>query len=289
MLVFATSFHEAMYAVSGRDLLRSWLRHCPEGRMVVYAEGADVGFVGEARDDRVAVERLDDDPWLRGWLEANRAHIPAELGGGFRGKMSMWDRKSSLWARKAAALLAAYDGADEGDLVAWVDADVLFTADVPAGTFEGSDVAYACSPSRKRRTGIETGVLLLRKCAATAEAVGLFRRRYDEMALAWDDLPRHDDGYVLLAVLREMTAPGEDFLQDRHRLTSGARCRDVALADTAEPLARSPFAPYLVHQKGLHASTGADGMHSPGEAAKRGDKARAAAYRAERRRVRRAL
>jgi hypothetical protein len=290
MILFATSFHENMYQATGKDLLTSWLRHWPGGRMVVYAEGEDVGYVAEASDERVAVVSLDGDPWMNAWLDTNKANIPAELGGTFGGEMSMWDRKSSLWARKTAAFQRAYTDADEGDLVVWIDADVMITADVPEDLINSvssrSDIVYACSAARKKKTGIESGIVILRKRPEVGAMMDKIREKYDRMAKHWKELQRHDDGYVLLVVLREMT-PG-DFLNSRHSLSSGARCLDMASADTSNPLTRCPFANYLVHQKGLHASMGTDGMRSDPDRNNK-KKNRTKAYREARQKLRETL
>nr|WRJ69878.1 hypothetical protein TetV2_00433 [Oceanusvirus sp.] len=264
MILFATSFHEKMYNATGKDLLRSWLNHWSNGKMTVYAEGTDLDYVQEASDDRVNVVGIDDDPWLNAWLEENRDNIPVELGGACTGEMSMWDRKSSLWARKTAAFQRAYADAEHGDLVVWLDADVIITDDVPedllASVSRKRDIVYACSASRKRKTGIESGVVILRKRPEVDAVMDRIREKYDRMAKRWKELPRHDDGYVLLVVLREMTQG--DFFANSHRLSSGARCFDMSSQNNSNPLTCCPLAPYMVHQKGLHASLGTDGMNS---------------------------
>ena len=288
MIVFVTSFHAKMYADTGKDLVASWLKHCPDGKLVAYTEGQTAAE--RVADPRVAVLPLDGDPWLNGWLSDNDHNIPVELGGSSGRDMTVWDRKSSLWARKTAALFRAYEAADEGDLVVWLDADVIFVADLPRGWFErvcrGKDVVYACSASRKRKTGIESGLVVYRKNKEVDAVVRRIRKEYDNMAARWSDLPRHDDGYVLLAVLRDMTTG--DFFRNTHRLTSGAVCFDMATSETGTPLAACPFAPYLVHQKGFHAHLGTDGIAPDADVPSK-KLARMMGYRRERERLGRIL
>lgn len=234
--------------------------------MTVYAEGEDPSFVEEAEAGRVDVERIDGDPWLEKWLSDNRHNIPPRFGGTADEKdMCMWDVKASLWARKAAAMQLAYAAAGEGDTVVWVDADVLFHAALPprliTETTDRFDIAYACSAQRKRRTGVETGWVMLRKGEGASGFMREMKREYDAMSSDWGRLARHDDGYVFLAVMKRMIdGRPSDFYRRKQTLVSGARCVDIATEDSNTPLTVSFLRGYVTHQKGLHAAKGADGI-----------------------------
>lgn len=286
-VTFVTSFNERLYNLSGKDLLASWLKHCKFGTMKVFVEGEDIKYVKEC-NSRISLAPLDDDPWLLNWLEENSRNIPCNLGGTCTREMSMWDQKASLWTRKTAAMQLGYAAAGNNELVIWVDADVMFTKPIPCSLIVNMmryyDVMYACSRARKEKTGIESGFFVLKKCDRVDPLMKNIKAKYNAMHKDWDSLERHDDGFVMKVVLKEMS--GKSFMNQRQRLSSGALCVDIAIRNTSSPLEHCILAPYIVHQKGFHASQGADGVTDADTYNSKKHVSRVKAYKKERSRVR---
>ena len=254
--MYVTSFTKGIYDASGKDLVSTLERRAGAPQLRAYVEGFDADGL-----DTVDIMR---DEWLLRWTGENRHNIPVRYGGSNPGNMQVWNAKASLWFRKAAALVHAYRAAPDGEVIVWLDADVLVVRDLPPGFFEGlldrADVVYHCGAERKRRSGVETGVLALRKCAAVDRLIDKYVELYDRSAADWRYLDRWDDGYVMKAALRELSATHAEFMKSEHKLAGGARCRDLATRADNNPLVSSVCARYFVHQKGLHRSLDVDGL-----------------------------
>ena len=286
MTLFVTSFNEKIYLASARQMISLWRRHSgPDDEMVCFCEGEWREYAADARGtERVRFESLEDDAWFGAWIAANRHNIPARYGGTRADHPSFWNTKASLWFRKAASWVRAYELAPADAVVVWLDTDVLITRALDPGFFDRSlgqhDVGYVCSLSRKKRTGVETGVFALRKNPRTDAFVADYKAMFDRSAAEWNLLERWDDGFVFKAVLEASSVPPGSFLSNRHALSGGASCVDWACKPSGDPLSVSCLKDHFVHQKGLHRGVNTDGL---GEDKKHAP--RTARYRTVRRRL----
>lgn len=270
MALFVTSFNESIYRASARHMLSLWSKHAAaDDQLLCFCEGDWQSYANEAEADtdlpsNVRMQTLESDPWFREWIAANAHNIPVRYGGKGADHPSTWNTKASLWFRKAASWVRAYEMAAPDQIVVWLDTDVLILKALGPGYFDKAlgehDIGYACSASRKRRTGVETGVFALRKNARTDAFVNEYKATFDRSAAEWGLLERWDDGFVFKHVLQRSTVPPRSFFDRHHTLEGGAACVDWALRDSGDPLSVSPLKSHFVHQKGLHRGVDADGL-----------------------------
>lgn len=266
-IVFVTSFTESIYDASGRDLVNSFLQHADKDcGILLYCEG----FVPNdlPSDDRVIIRRIEDEPWLSKWLTDNVENIPVCYGGKYEGsEMSMWNRKSSLWFRKAVAWVSAYRSLKKETIMVWLDADVLVLHKISMNTFRrlmGGDVhhiIYCCGQLRKRESGVETGVFALKRTKACDAFVNKYVEIYNTSCKDFSRLDRWDDGYVFKMALKKLTKG--NFYENKHSLEGGAIALDLTTRASSEPLNFSPLRKYFVHHKGFHRSLNVDGLNIP--------------------------
>lgn len=263
-IVYVTSMNKAIHELSGNVLIDSWCRVTTyDAELHVYAEGGDLSYMNVHADPRVKTIPLDDNPWMKEWLEKNKHNIPRRYGGTGTREMSMWNAKASLWFRKAASLVTCYRDLDPMSIMVWIDADSIVIKELERervrDILADSDIVYICGRVRKQTRGIETGLVFLRKCHAVDSVVANLVRKYNSSATNWSSLERWDDGFVFKIVLQEMNNKETRFEDQVHVLDSGAKCRDLCSILTADPLTETFLGNYFVHMKGLHFATGADG------------------------------
>ena len=144
-VLFLTSFHREMFAVTGRRLVESFLRSGTPGNLLMCHEGFD--GAPPLRHRRLRVHDLNRSAMLRGWLRDNADIIPPRFGGRAgeclcprpadpfaehaRGCPNGWyNRNAARWFRKVVSLDAAL--ARTGyDAYVWLDSDCVFTARLP--------------------------------------------------------------------------------------------------------------------------------------------------------------
>jgi len=252
-ILYVTSFDRAMYRVTGKRLLDSFLKLKVDGRLLVCHEGFRGQFPFRCR--QVSDYDLDHCELLHGWIARNRDIIPERFGGYAPSchcdrpddpfarhrpacPASWFNRNASRWFRKVVSLHAA--SRQPGyDALVWVDADSVFSASPPADEvirwFRRCSVFYLKSPDRGV---IESGVLGVRNCPAGRKFVDFTMERYQSSRFRRN--ARWDDGYQIQLALHQ------------HPEISS-----VDLAEKAGPngdvVPYSPIAPYLTHEKGTHA------------------------------------
>lgn len=259
-VLWVTSFGPDMYRATGRNLVSTFLNSGTAGELVAFAEGMVADPPAVPAPDRVTVRHLDGDPWLDGWLRANRDIIPRALGGAAgpcqcptagdphardhkpRCVGQWFNKNAARWFRKVASLRLALAHADarkaRPDALIWVDSDCVFRRKVvpaEAGRWFGSaDVFYLQSARRK---AIESGVIGFRTNPGGREFLSRVFRLYESGDFRAE--ARWDDGYIFTVV------------KDRGK---DLKAVDLAFRTTgrAEVVPNSPLAPYLAHYKGRH-------------------------------------
>jgi hypothetical protein len=247
---FITSFNDVFYHASGRRCIETFRKHNRAYEIWVYTEAADGAAL--SRIDRelkimgAAVVHLSTLPLLSDFLEVARDVIPQELGGDAPPEMfagegpqagDVWFRKNMYrWFRKVVALDHACVGFD--DVLFWLDSDCFSTAPLPLSVieraFHGAGVVHMRANREHTETGLvgyDLGQLGVR------DLINAMKAHY--MSRAFERYPRWDDCITLDLCLKRSDAPSS---------------RDIAkrAVGHGDVLPTTAFAPYLVHDKGLH-------------------------------------
>lgn len=257
-VLFATTFSADLYEGSAKRLLDTFAATKTPGTLVAYIEGMDLPEEGN-----VKIRRLEADPLIPQFLEANRDIIPKALGGDLaspeckchKGPFDPHYKKHTLpcpgywfcknafrWFRKPLAVKRAIDAfGKDYDAVIWVDSDSEFVRTIPP------EVAvawfrkrYGCVFVRHKRDAIETGVFgycpklggdRIANAVLDRYMSGKFRkdRRWDD---CWQMQMGIDDSKVKALDVATNIGPNNTVLQF------------------------SPLGKYLAHHKGHHRRTG---------------------------------
>lgn|GEM_PF-3321250 len=145
-----------------------------------------------------------------------------------------WKHDAVKWAPQGLCGLAGLGGMGDGDLLTWLDADVMTIADVPAGwanvLLDGHDVA--CLQRENQHS--EIGFWCARIGAGTQEAIRAFNQIYTDGSVF--NLREWHSAFVFDAALASVPA-----LRIRNLVPPGAR---------GNVWARTPLKQYTWHLKG---------------------------------------
>jgi hypothetical protein len=254
-VLFVTSFHLEMFAVTGRRLVESFLESGTKGNLLMCHEGFD--GVRPLRHRRLRVYDLGRSLLLQSWLRDNADIIPKRFGG-LAGECACakptdpfarhntgcpggwYNRNAARWFRKVVSLNAAIERT-EYDAYVWLDSDCVFTARLPfdelATWFNRGAVLYLKSPARGV---IESGVMGILNCAQGRKFVRATVERFQSGEFRRD--VRWDDGYQFQLTLH------------RHPEIQGVDLATTA-NQNADVVPFSSWGAYLCHRKGTHATT----------------------------------
>jgi hypothetical protein len=254
-VLYVTSFAKDMYDASGRRLLDSFIKYNPQATLLVCSENIQLDI--NIQYPNIIVYPLETSKFLQEWLIENNDVIPDYLGGKAT-KLSdpklfesEWNRKASRWFRKIASLeyaLTRYQ--DQYKYILWIDADCYFTQGLKSTTiqsiFGNSGAIYHLGKRRiESKTGIESGVIGFQSIGG---GFILLQRVIDcYTSKQYLKYPRWDDGYVFRQILIE-----DNLKPLKHKAT------DLVTKNksTGKVIANGPFASYIKHEKGKHASQG---------------------------------
>jgi hypothetical protein len=243
---FITSFDDVFYRASGKRCVETFRHHNPSYELWAYVEDLSGEAESELDGLGVTIVELDDLALLAQFLELARDVIPQEFGGDAPPQMfpgegprtgDIWFRKNMYrWFRKIVALDHAVR--DYDDVLFWMDSDCFSKAPLPFSTIEQTFGGAGVIRMKANRKHTETGLVgydLVEP--GVRELVAAMRDHY--MSRAFERYKRWDDCITLDVCLKRPDAP---------------RSRDIAkrAVANAEVLPTTPFAPYLVHEKGLH-------------------------------------
>lgn len=207
-----TSFNNIIYKNSGRGLIESFERECPEGGLFVAAENMEPPFGSWAKSRWIHAVSIDESPLLHEWLYRNRDVIPKSIGGEYEGeKQSWWNRNAACWFRKVVALDAAIkSSAMEGvRILVWIDADCRFIGNPLFHEYEGwlggAGCFYMQGPRRKHP---ETSIVGYDIENGGMEVVNRLIERYREGVFREDE--RWDDCWQLMRALDDTKIPSND-------------------------------------------------------------------------------
>lgn len=259
-VLFATSFNEEMYEVSGKRLVKSFVRVGQSGHLFMAYEGAKPAI----EDPRYEFFPLHTDWFLRTWLESNKDIIPVALGGLYppctcpgkddprekhhRKCRNDWmNRNASRFFRKIATLRLAEERARLGGFstLLWLDSDCTFEAQVPERYLAGllgrdGGCFYFRGP---HRTSVETGIMGFDLRHGGSKLIAAICRVY--ATGAFREFKRWDDSYMWAKVLEA---------------NADIRTRDLGYTDIQgerpKLIESTSLAQYLVHHKGINRRRG---------------------------------
>lgn len=249
-ILFLTTFNEQIYNASGKNLIKSYKQHKPEGRLYCCYED-----MPPLIDSDVYFWALHSSERLKDTLAKHKEFIPKSLGGisdicNCKNPLSIhdrdhktgchhtwWNRNWSRWFRKIVCL--EYFGLYHivSDYIIWVDSDCQFISKLSAqyikAIFQNHSVFYMKGSSRfVDETGIfgikldQDGMLFIKKlveCYVSGKFTSYVR---------WDD------GYIFMKLRQKYNIPAIDIVE-----------KDCKVTRVAE---HSKLKRFIVHNKGLH-------------------------------------
>jgi len=280
-VLFVTSFANDMYKMTGKRLVDSFLKFQHESgqRLLVCYENFDFQ-VPKDEAERILAYPLHESEYLQQWLLDNAEIIPDYLGGQATKASNpvlftnSWNRKSSRWFRKIAALeYALREYQEDYHHIIWLDSDVYFFKTLPINTllrqFNEDKKANQRTDKVKGVTKINTdrkeikihsgafynlGTFRLRKDIGFESGVIGFRKLYNGYELlslviecfkngSFRQYKRWDDGYIFRMIMRDHNPDPLKY-----------PVRDLVVSPKAkgEVITSGPLGPYFIHCKGSH-------------------------------------
>lgn len=234
-IVYVTSCKKSMYDLYGKEFIKDLSGSTPPSdKIVVCTEDFTIPPMHNVH--QYDISRYD---WLKTWLHKNHDIIPPEFGGTCTGKLSYFNKNTSKWMRKVAAIRYAAHTFNF-DILIWIDIDSRLKQSIDDKiinkSFTDANVFYHQGYVRDyiRDMGIETGI------------VGFYgepgKRVLDEWFRQYDSgefrkLKRWDDGYVFREVMRNSDVQYNDM---------------TGFSFGFEPVKSSPWSAYIEHLKGQH-------------------------------------
>ena len=169
--------------------------------------------------------RWEDDPRAQGYGCTDRKADPEKR---------FWKRDAVKWAPQGIAPASALEGMEDGDILCWLDADVVTTRPVPRAwlgkLLNGHDVACI----QRGTQHPEIGFWAVRISPETLQMI----RKFSDIYVSGDVFDHREwhSGYVFGKALQSM--PGLTIHNLNPTLMRG------------HPWPRTPLAKYLIHKKG---------------------------------------
>jgi len=215
----------------GREFVETFQRHWPSGVELMIVTDAHLPV------DRVAqvpladvpgyasfMERFQDDRRACGCESTERKAKPGER---------FWKHDAVKWAPQGLSALVGLDGLKDGDLLTWMDADVITTADVPKHWSNVLLDAHDLACLQRERQHSEIGFWTARVGHGTRAMITEFNEIY---------------GTGRVFGLREWHSA---FVFDAAVEASGVRIRNlVPPGARGNVWAKTPLADYTWHKKG---------------------------------------
>lgn len=252
-VAFLTSFSPDLLQATGRTLLGSYLACKIDAPLYVCHEPKGGIMPDFAPWGIKHVYNLDQDEFLRRWLDDNKDIIPRHLGGlakectcpdrkrmhgtHKRGCHYQWmNRNASRWFRKVVCWRYAAKRID-ARMVVWVDSDSVFRRPMPVARVEALFGAASVFYCRGRREAPETGVIGFHFEREGRRFIADLCDYYLNKEFRTEE--RWDDGYIV-----------------GRRVVEGAvLCRDVVSMREQvgnEAIQYTPLRDYITHNKGSH-------------------------------------
>jgi hypothetical protein len=209
-ILYVTSFASDMYNASGKILINSFIKHNTEGNLLICYENFNFNILDHPANEnqKLLSYPLHTSKYLNTWLRKNKDIIPVFLGGICRNSLILnneWNRKSSRWFRKIAALeyaLTTYR--DEYDYIVWLDSDCKILNNISSkfviDIFIDNAVFYHLGSNRiKNGMGVESSVIGFNKINEGYDFLNNVILFYSSGEFR--KLRRWDDGWIFRTII----------------------------------------------------------------------------------------
>lgn len=235
-IVYVTSCKKSMYDLYGKQLIHDLSKSISQNeKLIVCTEDFSI-------PDMHNVHQYDisNYHWLKTWLKNNNDIIPPEFGGSCIQNLPYFNKNTSKWMRKVAAIRYAKMNFDF-DILIWIDVDSKLKKPIDNyiinKSFSDASVFYHQGFVRNYVTdmGIETGVVGFYGDQGK-KVLSEWFKEYDNFNFR--KLKRWDDGYVFKHVIKN----------------TNVQCKDMTsmFSRGSEPLRDSEWGKYIKHMKGKH-------------------------------------
>ena len=239
MILYVTSFNKKLYEATGKNMIESFVKWKVEGDLLItFEDSLDLEI---PKHRKFLFHNLDQDPFLKNWLDQNKDIIPTHLGGSFDGKFAnVFNTRAASWFRKIVAIRASLDKGY--DKIIFVDSDSVFkmmiTENYVEEVLEGNSMFYHLGKLRRKNDmGIESGFIGWDLNNGGREYLNLVINSFDSGEFR--KYTRWDDGYVFRMIVEENPQiKTKDLTKD--------------LESTIEVVPNGPFKNFVTHHKGVH-------------------------------------
>ena len=221
-IVIVTSFNEAIFQHSGNAMLLSVMKHLDLNkiRFIIFYEGSFSIQIHSDFIENFEFVNASRYKFLMNWLQENIDVIPKCYGGLHSNRMPYFQKNSSKFFRKVAALKYAYDKYSDAKKIIWMDADMVILKDIDHNFFSTVfNDRYACYYlyGKYRRglnkhlhvelqKGVESCLLVFNKpFSILSEWIDAYKDKQFRRYRRWDD------GWVLAEILEHSIHSSYDF------------------------------------------------------------------------------
>lgn len=259
-ILYVTSFAKDMYLMTGRRLIYSFFIEYgliggeSNQNLLVCYENFDFDSLNPF-PERILTYPLHTSQFLINWLHKNKDIIPDYLGGTATQESHPdifainWNKKSSRWFRKIAALhYAHHQYGEQYQYIVWCDSDIYFKNTLPKNLiiqqFDKIGVWYHLGIRRRQKNnGFESGFIGFNRLFGGFDLLLKVFNIYSNGEFR--KLQRWDDGWVFRYVILDhnpdpSTFTIKDLVPIQFKLS-------VDVIDVG------PFKDFIKHDKGLHA------------------------------------
>jgi hypothetical protein len=250
-IIFITSSTKKMYEFSGIKLLKSFIKHQQNNKLIYFTEN----FKLDIEHDNIIQYDIINYPFLKDWLVKFKHIIPIQFGGIYdytkdkharkKGlypqKTKDWNYKCSLWFRKIASLHYTKTFYGNYQKIIWLDNDCIIQKELNKtfidSLFANTQMFYFLGKKRKSMDfGVEAGFIGWKKCNQEL----CFLQKLFEFYINGDFIKekRWDDGYVIKRLLEL------HFINYGNDISKGSKLINV--------MEVSYITEFIIHKKGVH-------------------------------------
>ena len=247
--IFVTSSTKKMYDFSGKKMLKSFIKHQKNNKLIYCTEN----FKLDIKHDNIIEYDIMNHDFLLKWLKKFEHIIPKQFGGKYdhtkdkhcrkKGlipvKTKDWNYKASLWFRKVASLHYAVTNFNNYKYIIWIDCDCVLQNEIDEQflkyLFNNTNMFYFLGKKRKSiDLGVESGFIGWNN----SNNYLFLKKLFDfYMSGKFIKVKRWDDGYII-----------------RHLLaTNNIKTNDVAVkSHEINVMNTKKIKKIIIHNKGIH-------------------------------------
>lgn len=171
-VVYVSCFNQRLYDFCGGKLVKSFLQHNVEGRLLLGLENVKIDDTLRGSPERVQLLDLSNEPLYWDWYSKFKEYIPPCYGGtkedwseyGEDNKRRDFNTQTSRWFWKVCILKRALEVVHENDTIFFIDSDCIFRqtlSQARVAKFLGeNDWGFMMGPWRRQnKRGLESSVM----------------------------------------------------------------------------------------------------------------------------------